>query len=39
MLPLVQWGVEFRYTKVNLDSIADVEPSQGAWLLTCGYGW
>ena len=39
MLPMVQWGVEFRYTKANLDSIADVEPNRGAWLLTCGYGW
>jgi hypothetical protein len=38
-LPMVEWGLEFRYTRVDFDAIADVEPKAGTWLLTMGYGW
>lgn len=38
-IPHLEWGVEFRYTKVDLDAITDVEPSSGTWLLTSGISW
>lgn len=39
LLPVLQWGVEVRFSKINTDAIVDVDPKMGTWLLTCGLGW
>jgi hypothetical protein len=38
-LPMVQWGMEFRATRANLDTFTELDSRRGAWLLTCGFGW